>query len=258
MTSNPLEISALVVAHNEQDCLARCLDSLQFADEIVVVLDRCSDHSEQIATRYTNNLYHGAWEIEGERRNFGRLKCKGKWVLEIDADEVVPPELAEEIRVEIKKDLPGYYSIPVDNYIGKKLIRYGWGCYWGVSAAPRLTRKNDKKWGLQRIHPSIELKGPVRHLRVGFKHYVDQDLSDILKRLDRYTKQRAADLISNPDLDDGLFHNIRRLFSRFLKCYIGRKGYCEGGWGFIIALMAGLYPLLSHLRAKVEKEDSQC
>ena len=82
-------------------------------------------------------------------------------------------------------------------------------------------------------------------------HYVDRDISDMIARLDRYTAARAADLRASGDIGS-LPNNVRRAFSRFFKCYVSRKGYREGGWGFLIALFAGLYPLLSHLRARLE------
>ena len=84
-------------------------------------------------------------------------------------------------------------------------------------------------------------------------HYVDADISDMLRRLDRYTMARARDLRASGDIGS-LAGNVRRLFSRFLKCYVGRKGYREGPYGFLIALFAGLYPLLSYLRARIEKD----
>ena len=84
-------------------------------------------------------------------------------------------------------------------------------------------------------------------------HYVDRDISDMIARLDRYTTARARDLRASGDI--GSFgHNIRRIFSRFWKCYVRRRGYREGQYGFLIALMAGLYPILSYLKASLEEK----
>ena len=91
--SEPL-LSALVVAHNEERQLADCLGCLGFADETVVVLDRCSDCSRAIALGFTDRLVEGAWPREGPRRHAGIDACRGEWILEIDADERVPPDLA--------------------------------------------------------------------------------------------------------------------------------------------------------------------
>jgi len=245
-------LSALVVCHNEERQLAECLAALAFADELVVVLDRCTDGSADIARRFNAKLVEGAWPLEGDRRNSGIDACTSDWTVEVDCDERLPPELAQEIRRTIATASPGYFLIPFDNYIGDRLVRYGWGAAWGVSAAPRLFSRGAKRWGNQRIHPKVDLQGPKRTLTVPMRHYVDRNISDMLNRLDRYTTARAADLRETGQA--GTFAaNVRRIFSRFWKCYVARRGYREGQYGFLIALMAGLYPILSYLKAKHEK-----
>ena len=246
-------LSALVVVHDEAAQLADCLDRLAFADEIVVVLDRCSDGSREIAARYTEHLLEGAWEIEGRRRNAGIAACGGDWLFEVDADERVSPALAEEIRRVIEGAAPGYFLLPYDNYIGQRLVRYGWGASWGVSATVRLFSRGAKIWGDQRVHPEVTLSGAQRWLTAPMEHYVDDDISDMIRRLDRYSTLRARDLRDSGDIG-GLANNVRRLFSRFIKCYVMRRGYREGGYGFLIALFAGLFPLLSYLKARYEAD----
>jgi len=249
----PVRLSVLVVARNEEAQLASCLECLGFADELVVVLDRCTDGSAAVARRYTKRVVEGAWPIEGERRNAGIEACAYEWIFEVDADERVPPALAEEIRAAIATAPPGYFLIPFDNYVGTRLVRYGWGASWGVSAAPRLFSCGAKRWGPQRIHPRLELAARLGVLRTPVAHYVDRNISDMIARLDRYSTARAQDLRESGNLGS-LAGNIRRLVSRFYKCYVGRKGYRERGFGFLIALFAGLYPLLAYFKARLEDE----
>jgi glycosyltransferase involved in cell wall biosynthesis len=247
------KLSVLVVAHNEERQLADCLARLTFADEIVVLLDRCTDRSGEIARQHGAKIVEGAWPIEGDRRNAGIAACAGDWIFEVDGDERVPAELGAEIRAAIATAAPGYFLIPYDNYIGDRLVRYGWGASWGKSAAPALFSRGAKIWGRQRIHPKLELNGARRTLTTPIEHYVDRDIADMLARLDRYTTARAADLRAGGDI--GTFTaNVRRIFSRFWKCYVRRQGYREGPYGFLIALMAGLYPILSYLKARLEPD----
>ncbi|MEK9660949.1 MAG: glycosyltransferase family 2 protein [Alphaproteobacteria bacterium] len=259
MTAASPRLSALVVAHDEEAQIADCLSALDFADEVVVVLDRCTDRTQEIAERMGARTLSGAWPLEGPRRNAGIAACEGDWVFEVDADERVPPELAAEIR-DVIADAPfGYFLVPFDNYVGDRLVRYGWGAAWGVSAAARLFARGAegpaKVWGDQRVHPALELRGARGRLEGRMIHYVDRDISDMLQRLDRYTSAHAADLRASGDI--GTFaHNVRRIFSRFWKCYVARRGYREGPYGFLIALMAGLYPILSYLKARLEDERS--
>jgi glycosyltransferase involved in cell wall biosynthesis len=250
---NGPRLSALVVAHNEESQLTDCLERLTFADEIVVVLDRCTDGSRAIAERYTKRIIEGGWEIEGPRRMAGIEACTGDWILEVDADERASAELGEEIRARIASAPPGHFLVPIDNYIGSRLVRYGWGASWGTSATVRLFSRGAKRWGHQRIHPKVELSGMRQTLSKPLAHHVDRNISDMIRRLDRYTTARAADLRASGRI--GSFAaNFRRLFSRFFKCYVRRKGYREGEYGFLIALFAGLYPLLSFLKARLDRE----
>ena len=248
-----IALSVLVVAHNEEAQLSACLELLVFADELVLVLDKCTDGSKAIGERYNARILEGDWEIEGHRRNAGLDACRGEWILEVDADERVSPDLSSEIRDVIRIYNDGYFLVPLDNYIGNRLIKYGWGASWGVTAAPRLSAKGVKRWGDLRIHPTLMISGPRRRLKTAIRHNVDENISDMILRLDRYTTARAADLRISGDIG-GLGRNIRRIFSRFWKCYISRNGYREGAYGFLIALMAGLYPILSHLKARLERE----
>ncbi len=247
-------LSALVVAHNEERQLADCLDTLRFADELVVVLDRCSDGSKLVAQRFAHKIIEGAWPVEGSRRNTGLDACTGQWILEVDADERVPPELAQEIRAVIATAAaPAHYLIPFDNYVGARLVRHGWGGSWGVSATARLSSRGAKRWGAQRIHPKTELRGERRWLRTPMIHHVDRNISDMLRRLDRYSTARARDM-REAGSGETFGRNLRRLVTRFVKCYVGRKGYREGYYGFLIALMAGLWPLVAWLKYKLEDE----
>ena len=247
-------LTALVVARNEAAQLADCLERLVFADEIVVVLDRTTDRSAQIARRFGAYILEGAWEREGQRRNAGIEAATGPWILEVDADERVTPELAAEIGYLIAVSPFAWHELPVDNYIGPHLVRHGWGGSFGKPSYPGLFRKGAKVWGPQRVHPRLTLdphKGP--RLENPVEHLVDRNLSDMLQRLDRYTSLRAADLREAGD-PGRLSTNLRRVLTRFWHCYVGRRGYREGGYGLAIAICAALYPLLSHLKATLEEE----
>jgi len=248
-------LSALVVARNEEAQLAECLSCLAFADEIVVVLDRCTDSSPEIVPQFTDRVIAGMWEREGPRRNAGIAACRGEWVLEIDADERVGADLAAEIRAVIIGSSADWHLIPVDNYIGDHLVRYGWGASFGRSAHAGLFRRGAKHWGDGRVHPAVSLTGVEGpRLSARLRHHVDRNVSDMLRRLDRYTTARAQDLRDSGDIGT-LPRNLRRIFSRFWKCYVGRRGYREGAWGFLIALCAGLYPILSHLKARLDPRE---
>jgi glycosyltransferase involved in cell wall biosynthesis len=249
-------LSALVVARNEEARLGACLESLHFADEIVVVLDRTGDGSAAVAQHHAARVIAGAWEIEGERRNAGIAACRGDWILEVDCDERVSPALAREIRAAIATADEGHFLVPMANHIGGRLVRHGWGAYNGVAAKAALFHRGAKRWGRGRVHPKIALQGPRRHLTERMDHFVYRDVSDMLRRLDRYTDLAAADALESGTVPT-LRRSLRRVFSRAWKSYVARRGYREGAWGVALALMSALYPLLTYLKAATRPADGR-
>lgn len=253
-------LSAVVIARNEAAQLGACLERLAFADEIVVVLDRSSDRSAEIARGFGARVIEGAWELEGPRRNAGLDACRCDWIVEIDADERVPPALAAEIRRAIAAasgpGAPDVFLIPMANHIGTHRVRYGWGAYNGVAAKPILFRRGAKHWGVGRVHPRIEMSGTRGTLSETLDHYVDRDVADMFRRLNRYTDLAALDALDAGDLprrSDAL----RRVFSRFWKSYVARKGHREGAYGLALATFSALYPLLIYLKVATGKDSGR-
>ena len=257
MVSSPLTLTALLTVHNEEKQLPDCLASLTFADEVLVVLDKCTDASKDIALAAGARVIEGSWELQGDRRMAGIEACQSLWIFEIDADERVPPDLATEIRQVVESSEADYHLIPVDNYIGGRLVRYGWGASFGKAAYYGLFRKGKKTWGNTRVHPPIQLEGKKgAWLNNRLIHYVDDSIEETIERLNRYSSKRARDLVDSGRIGS-LVSNLRRIISRFWKCYVIRKGYKEGGYGFILALCAALFPLLSYLKARILLEQKQ-
>lgn len=252
---SPPRLSALIVARNEEARLPDCLASVAFADEVVVVLDRSTDSSASIAAFAGAKIVEGSWELEGDRRNAGLDACSGDWILEVDADERVNAELAEAIRATIVTSTHAWHQVPVDNYVGDRLIRFGWAGSFGTTSVPRLSRKGAKRWRAQRVHPGLDWTGQEgpKIARGALVHLVDRDISDMLRRLDKYSSAKAADLLASGNIGT-LRANVRRFFSRGFKSYVSRRGYREGGWGVLLALCTGAFPLLSYLKAALEPD----
>ena len=248
-------LSALIVARNEEARLPDCLASVAFADEVVVVLDRSTDASAAIARAAGARVIEGVWEVEGERRNAGIAACTGEWILEVDADERVSETLARAVRATIATSAFAWHQVPVDNYVGDRLIRHGWAGSFGTTSVPRLFRRGAKRWRAQRVHPGLEWTGQEgpRITEGALIHLVDRDISDMLRRLDRYSSAKAADLIASGNIGS-LAANLRRFASRAFKSYVTRKGYREGAWGVLLAFCTGAFPLLAYLKARLEPE----
>lgn len=251
------KLSALVCVRDEAAQIRDCLDQLFFCDEIVVVADRCSDDTAAVARALGAKVLEGSFPLESDRKAAGLSLCTGDWVLEVDADERIPPTLAQEIREAILIAGDGaYFLMPLDNYIGHRRVRHGWGGSFGTSAVARLYRAGTKTWKPGRIHPGVTFSGgQIARLHTPILHLVDRDIGEVIDRLNRYTDARARDL-ADAGAPGEVWDNVFRGVRRFTKCLIGRKGWKEGQYGFLIALMAGLYPVLSCLKARALMESN--
>lgn len=251
-----VKLSAVLCVHNEEQRLGRCLEALAFADEVVLVLDRCTDRTRTIGEAHGAVMISGVFPLEGPRRAAGVQAASGDWILEVDADEVVDAELAAEIRGSLEDPAIAWRKVPVDNYVGRRLIRYGWGGSFGTTLAARLYRRGAKRWGGERVHPAVAFDGAEGpQLKAAIRHQFGETVSDLFRRLDRYTDLRAQDLREHGG-KTGTADNAWRGLRRFWKCFVRRGGWKEGGWGLLISIMAGLYPLISALRAELDRPDA--
>lgn len=142
-----------------------------------------------------------------------------------------------------REDAPGH---------GRHLVRRRGGQNVGARSKPALFRKGVKRWGGERVHPSLAFPAKLRRgprLTAAIDHFVDRDISDLIRRIDRYTTAQAADLRDSGSIGSP-WQCYRRLVSRFGRAYIARRGYKEGILGFFLALLAGLAPLIVYLKAR--------
>ncbi|WP_372785696.1 glycosyltransferase [Phenylobacterium sp.] len=246
-----MKLSALVCAHNDEARLADCLRRLEFCDEIVVVADRCTDRSQEIARQFGARVLDGIFPLESQRKAAGVAACLGEWVLEVETDEQVDGKLAYEVRAAIHGRPDGdWFEVPLHNYVGETLVRRGWGAGLGDVMAPRLYRRHVKHWKAGRIAPAAVLDGRYSgEIETPLVRHADPDVSQMLSRLDRRAALRAQDLADAGETG-GLFGDIGRALGRFWVSYVWRQGLREGDLGFLIALMTGLDAVLCGVRAR--------
>jgi hypothetical protein len=248
---SPVKLSALVCAQNDEPRLADCLRRLDFCDEIVVVADRCTDRSAEIARQFGARVIDGIFPLESQRKAAGVAACLGEWVLEVEADEHVDAKLAYEVRAAIHGRPGGdWFNVPVHNFVGERLVRRGWGAGLGDVAAPKLYRRRVKRWKARRVEPAVSLDGRYAGaLETPLQRYADPDLGHMITRLNSQTWLRAQDLADAGRPGD-MAGDVARGFGRFVTCYLWRRGVAEGELGFLISLMAGLEAVLSGMRAR--------
>lgn len=231
--------------------MAECLRRLDFCDEIVVVADRCTDRSHEIARQHGARVIDGIFPLESQRKTAGLSACLGEWVLEVEPDEHIEPTLAYEIRAAIHGRPAGdWFDLPICHHVGDVVVQRGWGAGLGEVLSPRLYRQRVKRWKPGRVQPDAVLEG--RHagaLETALIRRLEPGVGALFARLDRQTGLRAQDLA---DAEDGgrLSRDLLSGVGRFWASYVWRQGLREGEPGFLIALAAGLESVLSGVRAR--------
>jgi len=241
-----LNLSVVVLAKNEERNITACLDSARgWADEIIIVDDESTDRTIDIAKKYTDRIIRRKMDIEGRHRNFAYAQAKNLWVLSLDADERLTPELREEIKNVLERNpRENGFTIPRRNYIGGYWVKCGG---WYPSPQLKLFRKDKFRYEEAGVHPRAFMDDPCGHLKSDLIHYSYRNLEDFLNKLNNQTT-REAEKWFQQDKPMRLGRFLWRSLDRFIRTYIGRKGYKDGFLGFVIAYYAGLYQFISYLK----------
>lgn len=237
-------LSVVVLTKNEQDCIAQCLDSVKWSDEIIVVDDESIDRSVEIARRYTDKVCIKKMEVEGRHRNWAYAQARNNWVLSLDADEVVSDELKREISGAVSQANFVAFSVPLRNYISNYWVRYGG---WYPASKVRLFRKDKFKYEEVEVHPRVFIQGACGHLKSDIIHRGYPDLEHFLNSVNRQSSLEAIKWI-NTKRKMSLPHAFWRAADRFFRRYLRKKGYKDGLYGFIIAFFDSLYQILSYAK----------
>jgi glycosyltransferase involved in cell wall biosynthesis len=231
------KLSVIIITKNEEKNIERCLKSVKWADEIIVVDSFSTDNTLNIVEKYTNNVYQAKWLGYANQRNFGVDQAKNDWILCIDSDEVVTLNLYKEIK-ETLESTPhhnGYY-IPMKNFMFTRWMKYS-----GLSKQYhlRLYNKHKGKW-IKDIHEIVKIEGDSGYLKNIILHYAYISINDLIKKIDVYTDLEAKALYEK----NIKFNKWKALGSPliiFIYKYIFQKGFLDGYPGLIWAVSLAYY-----------------
>ncbi|MBI5047352.1 MAG: glycosyltransferase family 2 protein [Deltaproteobacteria bacterium] len=228
------KISVTIITLNEESNIRACLESVKWADEILVSDSGSIDRTVEICKEYGAKVFSDTWFGFGRQKNLIAGKAKNNWVLNIDADERVTPDLRVEIEMALSKDgYEGYY-IPRKNFFGEKWIRH---CGWYPDYNLRLYRKDKGSFNERSVHEAVRIDGNLGYLKNPLEHYTYRDVSDYLKRMDRYSTLAAEEMFKNGG-NTSLLNLVFRPCFTFFKMFVLQKGFLEGYSGIILS---GLY-----------------
>ncbi len=243
--SNKHPVSVVVITKNEARRIEDCLRSVRWADDVVIVDDESQDATVHMAQSLGARVFTRKMEMEGRHRNWAYAQAVHDWVLSLDADERVTPELQRQIAQVVQGDGPhAGYAIPRRNYLGRHWLRYGG---WYPSAQLKLFRKSMFRWEEAEVHPRADLTGTWGTLTADLVHFSYSGVSDFLQKLDRQTTLEAKKWVR-----DGrrvtLGKALWRTIDRFVRSFIGKQGYRDGFWGLFAAVFGGLYQFVSYAK----------
>jgi len=240
------KLSALVITMNEEKRLPACLESVRFADEIIVVDSGSTDRTLEIAGRFTPKVFHQDWLGMNGQKAFALAKASGDWVFNLDADETASPRLQAEVQEIIARQetaSAGFLIPRLTFYQGRPIRHSG----WYPDRKLRLFRRELGRWAGQDPHDQVEVQGTVGELSGELFHYTYEDLAHQTSALSQYAwdvakaKQKAGERFRLHRL---LLHPP----GAFLRTYLLKQGFRDGLPGLLIAGLNGYYTFLKYAR----------
>ena len=252
-----INISAAIITLNEEARIDRCLSSLSFCDEIVLVDSGSTDDTRAIAREYTDRIYVNEFKGDGWQKNNAVSKTRGRWVFLIDADEVVPPALSAEILNTVNEygDSPSLFTtdadrpakpvaweIPRRNYVGDIWVKHGG---WFPDYQTRLWLKGKARNAEVKVHSGLIVDGSLGRLTEPLDHYTHDSLENYRSRMISYAAGRAEDYLAQGRRAGPWSPFLHQTWA-FFRAYLLRAGFRDGVLGWRLALTRSVYTKLKY------------
>jgi glycosyltransferase involved in cell wall biosynthesis len=242
-----MKISVTLITLNSEKTLSKTLEAVKWADEIVLVDSGSTDKTLEIAQKFKAKVIYRAFDGYGSQKNFATQQASNDWILSLDDDEVLTPELQQEIQsLDLQKsDFQGF-KIPRSLIFLGKLLRFS-GEYRRLTL--RLFNRNYGNWNAEYVHESVEVSGNVGILKNQMLHDSYRDLTDYFNKFNKYTSLGAKTL-KERGKTASTFKIISRFPTTFLKIYF-LKGSCLDGYaGFMWALLTAMNPVVKYAKLR--------
>ncbi|MGC8905830.1 MAG: glycosyltransferase family 2 protein [Desulfomonilaceae bacterium] len=240
-------LSVAVIAKNEADRIGRLLDSVAIADEVVVVDSGSTDGTIELCEERGARVVFVEWQGYARQKQVAMELARGEWVLNLDADEALSPDLAQEILKALERPDPAVkgFSMPrLSRYLGRWIWRGG----WYPDRKVRLVRKGCGRWTGDGLHERLEVDGIVRELRHPLFHFVYRDISDQVRTINNFSSV-FVQCLRRPASSLSVWFGLLHAFGKFFECAFWKLGLLDGMPGLIIAVNSAFYVFLKHAKA---------
>jgi len=227
------ELSVIIITKNEAQNIRACLESVAWADEIIVVDSDSADDTVSIAREFTNRVYAHDWPGFGAQKNRALSYATNEWIFSIDADERVTPELRAEMEAVIANPQADAYEMPrLTSFCGRFMRHSGWYPDYVL----RLFRREKGCFSDALVHESVQMLGSKSRLQQHLLHYSYRDFEDVISKLNSYSSA-AATMLQRRGKKGGLAQAISHGLWSFIRTYFLRAGFLDGREGFMLAVM---------------------
>lgn len=239
------KLSCVIITYNESRNIRRCLESVSWADEIIVVDSFSTDDTKKIASEFTSRIFDLKWEGFGPTKEYAVKQATGDWILSLDADKQVSEKLKKEIQkiVQSGDPLDGYFVPRRSNFLGRWMKHGG----WYPDFVLRLFRKNKGDFTSRLVHEEVLVKGKTGQLKNDLLHYTDPDYDHYLEKLNRYTSMDA--LLHHQEGKAGSSINLLiRPAAAFFKAYLFKRGFLDSLPGLILAVSSAFHVFAKYVK----------
>ncbi len=227
-----IKLSVIVITKNEAENIAKCLQSVSWADEIIVLDSGSTDETVSICKEFTPHVFETDWQGFGIQKQRALEKATGDWVLSIDADEIISPELRIEIENAISQNQFDAFLLPrLSSYCGK-FIKHGG---WYPDYILRLFRRELGRFTNDVIHERVIVEGKIGKLTTPILHESYKDLNEVLEKVNSYSTLQAQKLASR-GVKSSLSKAIFRAWWKFIQTYFVKAAFLDGQHGLMLAI----------------------
>ena len=239
-------IAAIVITKNEERNIDACLETLEWVDELIVVDAESTDQTVELAKTYTSKVFVRAWPGYGPQKNFGMEQATADWILIVDADERVTPELRDEIVETLKGETQAVaYRIPRRNFYYGSWIRYA-GQYPDLQL--RLLRRESGRYNELPVHEHLEVEGSVGNLQGHLDHHTHPTVLSHELKIERYSTLAAQTRTAEGQPYASWHHLFFNPGWTFVRLYLLRQGFRDGLAGFLVCAFSSAHVLLKYAK----------
>lgn len=240
-----IPVSVVVITKNEEKNIEDALKSVKDFEDIVVVDSFSEDRTVEICKKYTYRVYQHEWQGYAKQKQMAVDYAEKPWVLILDADERVTPELKSEIMEEIKNaSFIGFY-IPRKNFFLGKWIRHGG---WWPDYTLRFFKKDVSYVKQREVHEKVVVDGPLGYLKEPLEHYTYRTITDYIRKMEIYSMLSAKELCNKKSAPFVLSMLLNPVFV-FTKMFFLRQGFRDRIHGFMLAVFNSFYTFLKYAKA---------